>query len=186
MSDWFVSCSLFHCYIKPQPLTKRHLSKRVVPYSIATSNHNRPRFDEHDLFVVPYSIATSNHNSGAWLFDGSCVVPYSIATSNHNRAILGYLAQKLFLIPLLHQTTTDSCTQLFPRPLFLIPLLHQTTTLTFQYAYNEYIACVETTKKTRILSRKWFSVSISVYQRSKIILVAKGLPNFFSPLSPIC
>ena len=41
-------------------------------------------------------------------------------------------AQKLYLIPFLHQTTTITLAIRCARPLYLIPFLHQTTTLRAQ------------------------------------------------------
>ena len=58
----------------------------------------------------------------------SCVVSHSNSTSNHNSYCSRLLKTWLFLIPILHQTTTPA--RVTPRlaRLFLIPILHQTTT----------------------------------------------------------
>ncbi len=77
-------CSLCVCYIKPQLPAELHLRPRVVPYAFATSNHNRIWWGMRSARVVPYAFATSNHNHKSRM--ASC--------------------KELFLMRLLHQTTT--------------------------------------------------------------------------------
>ena len=62
------------------------------------------------------------------LIDRILVVSHSNSTSNHNIKSIMYISSRLFLIPILHQTTTTIMRFLLRRPLFLIPILHQTTT----------------------------------------------------------
>ena len=79
------SCILFHFYIKPQrKLVLTHVPT-VVSYSISTSNHNRQVAATMLRTVVSYSISTSNHNYGL---------------EPHHKVLL-------YLIPFLHQTTTQ-------------------------------------------------------------------------------
>ena len=78
-------CILFHFYIKPQLIPDSYVDNLVVSYSISTSNHNYTILQNTPLVVVSYSISTSNHNSR-----------YSDAQLH-----------SLYLIPFLHQTTTD-------------------------------------------------------------------------------
>ena len=80
-----LSCSSFQFYIKPQPITASSLFIPVVPHSNSTSNHNFHLQFRGKLFVVPHSNSTSNHNMVARLWKLTA----------------------LFLIPILHQTTTS-------------------------------------------------------------------------------
>ena len=77
-------CILSKFYIKPQPLTTRYDSRGVVSYRNSTSNHNTRETTPSILFVVSYRNSTSNHNAG---------------TTTPNSALL-------YLIEILHQTTT--------------------------------------------------------------------------------
>ena len=56
------------------------------------------------------------------------VVSHSNSTSNHNTSGRRPSGLPLFLIPILHQTTTLKGAGSVCRELFLIPILHQTTT----------------------------------------------------------
>ena len=56
------------------------------------------------------------------------VVSHSNSTSNHNPAHMPLSTYRLFLIPILHQTTTLYSVRWKRLTLFLIPILHQTTT----------------------------------------------------------
>ena len=56
------------------------------------------------------------------------VVSHSNSTSNHNGHANEYIFAVLFLIPILHQTTTCMAESISKISLFLIPILHQTTT----------------------------------------------------------
>ena len=56
------------------------------------------------------------------------VVSYRNSTSNHNVAEGGEYFRRLYLIEILHQTTTPDVMQIAPTKLYLIEILHQTTT----------------------------------------------------------
>ena len=56
------------------------------------------------------------------------VVSYRNSTSNHNRNIVTRVAIKLYLIEILHQTTTYLGYNFWHVKLYLIEILHQTTT----------------------------------------------------------
>ena len=62
------------------------------------------------------------------LFKCFRVVSHSNSTSNHNIRFFDGRLFLLFLIPILHQTTTDNARVSGNARLFLIPILHQTTT----------------------------------------------------------
>ena len=62
------------------------------------------------------------------------VVSHSNSTSNHNITSNGFPLFQLFLIPILHQTTTNLYFTPARTSLFLIPILHQTTTIQYRPA----------------------------------------------------
>ena len=100
--------------------------------------------------VVSYFNSTSNHNLRRIDVIERVVVSYFNSTSNHNGSVQAGISKVLFLISILHQTTTvsivpqllESCFlfQFYIKPqlrrmqhsrrskLFLISILHQTTT----------------------------------------------------------
>ena len=78
----------------------------VVSYRNSTSNHN----DYYDCSVkrgvVSYRNSTSNHNEQRHSQQDNRVVSYRNSTSNHNRSCGNVVRGKLYLIEILHQTTT--------------------------------------------------------------------------------
>ena len=56
------------------------------------------------------------------------VVSYRNSTSNHNKLDTPLSITELYLIEILHQTTTHVCVLARKQPLYLIEILHQTTT----------------------------------------------------------
>ena len=131
-----LSCSSFQFYIKPQPITASSLFIPVVPHSNSTSNHNFHLQFRGKLFVVPHSNSTSNHNVLRRFRSFLLVVPHSNSTSNHNMVARLWKLTALFLIPILHQTTTRPGDRRSAGQLFLIPILHQTTTGDAQVSDN--------------------------------------------------
>ena len=105
-SSWPSGCILSKFYIKPQRVAGEGYSQAVVSYRNSTSNHNRRgrQYTKHS--VVSYRNSTSNHN-----FVGSVRI-----------------FVVLYLIEILHQTTTGVLTSLCDLKLYLIEILHQTTT----------------------------------------------------------
>ena len=77
-------CILSKFYIKPQLRLERELSYCVVSYRNSTSNHNRARSIYRRVKVVSYRNSTSNHN-------------------HIDTVRVDYM---LYLIEILHQTTT--------------------------------------------------------------------------------
>ena len=99
-------CILSKFYIKPQRVASVKTVCVVVSYRNSTSNHNRKaRINERDT-VVSYRNSTSNHNEGY----------------EEMRDVL------LYLIEILHQTTTRHVVVARSPGLYLIEILHQTTT----------------------------------------------------------
>ncbi len=102
----FRCCILSKFYIKPQPLTLVISVYLVVSYRNSTSNHN---------YLLPALLR-------------QVVVSYRNSTSNHNGVLCHFLCIPLYLIEILHQTTTSDVMQIAPTKLYLIEILHQTTT----------------------------------------------------------
>ena len=79
---------------------------RVVSYRNSTSNHNEGYDEMKELYVVSYRNSTSNHNGGDCATCDIRVVSYRNSTSNHNEEIADARSRPLYLIEILHQTTT--------------------------------------------------------------------------------
>ena len=125
---WHIGCILLKFYIKPQHTqchfvilrvvsywnsTSNHNSSfaplsasNVVSYWNSTSNHNSCLCINGETAVVSYWNSTSNHNSTFAPLSASNVVSYWNSTSNHNSSFAPLSASKLYLIEILHQTTT--------------------------------------------------------------------------------
>ena len=114
---------------------------RVVSYRNSTSNHNRPTRNWSPPIVVSYRNSTSNHNVETPDMETPSVVSYRNSTSNHN--VYGRFVSRLllYLIEILHQTTTGRPGRTSTEPLYLIEILHQTTTIVdcFLFCYTLYL-----------------------------------------------
>ena len=122
-------CILSKFYIKPQLRRLLGLGFVVVSYRNSTSNHNSGQFSVSTGEVVSYRNSTSNHNNVLYNVIRSAVVSYRNSTSNHNTGGLASGISGLYLIEILHQTTTMSRSTSKATTLYLIEILHQTTTL---------------------------------------------------------
>ena len=119
-------CILSKFYIKPQPILCISFSNSVVSYRNSTSNHN-----------------TKNANSY-----GYRVVSYRNSTSNHNKVPIAWSVLKLYLIEILHQTTTFHGYKAKPHLLYLIEILHQTTTLILAKKIYDMLYLIEILHQT--------------------------------------
>ena len=127
--DWpILSCILSKFYIKPQQEQWSNSYQNVVSYRNSTSNHNGFGIRHVRRPVVSYRNSTSNHNGGSRYSDWLEVVSYRNSTSNHNPNFSIEFFDKLYLIEILHQTTTRVPPLPIPLLLYLIEILHQTTT----------------------------------------------------------
>ena len=106
MSATACCCILLKFYIKPQ--------RQLLP---------RWRF-----VVVSYWNSTSNHNLMTEQPYNRTVVSYWNSTSNHNHSFQRSPSKSLYLIEILHQTTTRFSARVRVSWLYLIEILHQTTT----------------------------------------------------------
>ena len=100
----------------------------VVSYRNSTSNHNISCGKVAGDLVVSYRNSTSNHNNVLYNEIRSAVVSYRNSTSNHNSENSMPVDTALYLIEILHQTTTVSAEWCDFVELYLIEILHQTTT----------------------------------------------------------
>ena len=83
---------------------------------------------KHTNTVVSYRNSTSNHNYPLRLVRRWQVVSYRNSTSNHNIESGKAINILLYLIEILHQTTTGHGQGFHRIMLYLIEILHQTTT----------------------------------------------------------
>ena len=104
------------------------VSTGVVYYSIPTSNHNVWVTSRTGQFVVYYSIPTSNHNCNVIIIPSFLlyIIPFLHQTTTECSISDNF--GKLYIIPFLHQTTTACMKSKFQLELYIIPFLHQTTT----------------------------------------------------------
>ena len=101
-------CILLKFYIKPQRGNSGFLPEVVVSYWNSTSNHNTSKPFNVRPVVVSYWNSTSNHNSSLGCVWVISVVSYWNSTSNHNLLQEFVNCWRLYLIEILHQTTTQS------------------------------------------------------------------------------
>ena len=107
-SKTYGRCILSKFYIKPQRVTPDYLNYQVVSYRNSTSNHNYRCYRLNLWRVVSYRNSTSNHNLNRKTKLFARVVSYRNSTSNHNLTNPRRLTTLLYLIEILHQTTTYS------------------------------------------------------------------------------
>ena len=105
-SRFSIRCILSKFYIKPQQVIISIIALLVVSYRNSTSNHNCARAYQIIRAVVSYRNSTSNHNFSAFRELAHMVVSYRNSTSNHNNGLINGFLGQLYLIEILHQTTT--------------------------------------------------------------------------------
>ena len=122
----------FRSEISFVPLLFSHRTPFLRPYwqiyFNSTSNHNFTGLRVSDYGVVSYFNSTSNHNLFTSVSRRVSLFLISILhqTTTYPRAVT--LLDSLFLISILHQTTTTGRDTAANARLFLISILHQTTT----------------------------------------------------------
>ena len=101
----------FRSEISFVPLLFSHRTPFLRPYwqiyFNSTSNHNTLQNYHNAYGVVSYFNSTSNHNSPVRELSRRGVVSYFNSTSNHNSPSNRVENMRLFLISILHQTTTE-------------------------------------------------------------------------------
>ena len=80
------------------------------------------------LGVVSYRNSTSNHNNFPASYEDPALYLIEILHQTTTGPIIGLAAEGLYLIEILHQTTTAPVDASEQEPLYLIEILHQTTT----------------------------------------------------------
>ena len=123
-----LSCILSKFYIKPQLKEGGAAPRPVVSYRNSTSNHNSLVSRLNVRIVVSYRNSTSNHNIGqskGYVFRLYLIEILHQTTTGTSDSIPAML---LYLIEILHQTTTVGHVLLPCHLLYLIEILHQTTT----------------------------------------------------------
>ena len=100
-------CSSFQFYIKPQLFSMPRYTGGgcssfqfyIKPQLRMPCNCGTPRCSSFQFYIKP--------QPGRGVYTSGCVVPHSNSTSNHNvtNTEVGFIG--LFLIPILHQTTTS-------------------------------------------------------------------------------
>ena len=175
-------CILSKFYIKPQLHWIRVYIIYVVSYRNSTSNHNR--VPNHLYLQELYLIEILHQTTtlyGILFLQVSCilskfyikpqrqgrtlslgiVVSYRNSTSNHNTpaAVLG--SSGLYLIEILHQTTTLWASHLNELALYLIEILHQTTTLGCQFRFICKLYLIEILHQTTTKDlQKWYELKL--------------------------
>ena len=76
------------------------------------------------------------------------VVSYRNSTSNHNTGTLNVFTSWLYLIEILHQTTTQSTVDRNAAALYLIEILHQTTTVPSTFSLVVLLYLIEILHQT--------------------------------------
>ena len=141
-------CILSKFYIKPQHVCCQIADCPVVSYRNSTSNHNLWTTKSASEIVVSYRNSTSNHNGKGWLNRYDAVVSYRNSTSNHNSGTNPPFFRLLYLIEILHQTTTVNADIRRSFALYLIEILHQTTTRTRRFARRRSLYLIEILHQT--------------------------------------
>ena len=121
-------CILLKFYIKPQHTANVYNLLYVVSYRNSTSNHNTLRRFLPAIRVVSYRNSTSNHNIWTDKTDQEMLYLIEILHQTTTANVYNLLYIPLYLIEILHQTTTANVYNLLYIPLYLIEILHQTTT----------------------------------------------------------
>ena len=131
MFDDFCAIALYLIEILHQTTTSRRRHKRKKALYLIEILHQTTTFSQSistrngcilsKFYIKPQQMTTS-------MKDG-LVVSYRNSTSNHNSRYYKYFLFQLYLIEILHQTTTMKLQQLINQKLYLIEILHQTTTI---------------------------------------------------------
>ena len=141
-------CILLKFYIKPQLRPPCLFAIRVVSYWNSTSNHNRRAESLWKNVVVSYWNSTSNHNSGLSVSSPTALYLIEILHQTTTAAFAWFFVRRLYLIEILHQTTTLRCSSPKRPELYLIEILHQTTTLDDSVSREEPLYLIEILHQT--------------------------------------
>ena len=121
-------CILSKFYIKPQLTNGGVAIQAVVSYRNSTSNHNNDSVSLGVHEVVSYRNSTSNHNITGALGQLFGLYLIEILHQTTTKFVKWAMELELYLIEILHQTTTAAAYESAASGLYLIEILHQTTT----------------------------------------------------------
>ena len=121
-------CILLKFYIKPQRRARRCRASHVVSYWNSTSNHNVMLYNCARILVVSYWNSTSNHNFDDGTSVSVTLYLIEILHQTTTCILVEFPDNSLYLIEILHQTTTEGMAVRIGEELYLIEILHQTTT----------------------------------------------------------
>ena len=121
-------CILSKFYIKPQRAGSARIVCVVVSYRNSTSNHNLTNEFHRAYLVVSYRNSTSNHNPTRLLTKLMLLYLIEILHQTTTQHQQGIPDDELYLIEILHQTTTRALCIRHRVELYLIEILHQATT----------------------------------------------------------
>ena len=93
------------------------------------------------------------------------VVSYRNSTSNHNIITLRSVSITLYLIEILHQTTTMFVAILLLSRLYLIEILHQTTTSRTTMLHRLKLYLIEILHQTTTIRRSFYSVDSCILSK---------------------
>ena len=145
------------------------ITNSVVSYRNSTSNHNHPRLRMRPACCILSKFYIKPQPRG--LHEFPCrrcilskfyikpqlrrlqpvcliVVSYRNSTSNHNEKPIMFTIKRLYLIEILHQTTTHSVASFFAAALYLIEILHQTTTRSMRASSGVWLYLIEILHQT--------------------------------------
>ena len=175
-------CILLKFYIKPQHTANVYNLLYVVSYRNSTSNHNTLRRFLPAIRVVSYRNSTSNHNGSVDVLPGRPVVSYRNSTSNHNVWLAKATHKRLYLIEILHQTTTNVRRVWERKWLYLIEILHQTTTMADANTQAKRLYLIEILHQTTTENDEAFNTWLLYL----IEILHQTTTDTFAPLSVAC
>ena len=160
-----IGCILSKFYIKPQHRGRHH---EVVGSCILSKFYIKPqlagRLPRGSLRCIlsKFYIKPQRSTLYGWK---SMVVSYRNSTSNHN-SLEAYIRQmKLYLIEILHQTTTTRPVLEKRSVLYLIEILHQTTTSLNGWRLTLELYLIEILHQTTTLAYIFYTVSCCILSK---------------------
>ena len=114
------------------------------------------------VMVVSYRNSTSNHNGVLELRSAVLLYLIEILHQTTTEGLVWLLRYVLYLIEILHQTTTEMVAYISFILLYLIEILHQTTTIFYKLAQRLLLYLIEILHQTTTLSLTIFA-SLALY-----------------------
>ena len=143
-----VGCILSKFYIKPQQDAKRQTAGNGC---ILSKFYIKPQLLEdypEEVYVVSYRNSTSNHNGVLELRSAVLLYLIEILHQTTTEGLVWLLRYVLYLIEILHQTTTEMVAYISFILLYLIEILHQTTTIFYKLAQRLLLYLIEILHQT--------------------------------------